>query len=147
MPLLPPPQKNRSPPSELESRHADSRRHFEALQDLAGFRINTPHIAVVAFPRAVPELAVDPGDAGDDAVGLDGAQDGAGLRIDLMDLAAAMLPDPKYWRALLGRRRERVLRRGTWRITEAVAKSACEMGVVVKATGVGDLAQGLVRTQ
>jgi hypothetical protein len=29
-------------------------------------------------------------------------------------------------------------------MTEAVAKFACEMGVVAKATGVGDLAQGLV---
>ena len=43
----------------------------------------------------MPELAVDPGDAGDEAVGLDGAEDRAGLGIDLMDLAVAVLPDPE----------------------------------------------------
>ena len=60
-----------------------------------GLRIDAPQIALVAFPGAVPELAVDPGDAGDEAVGLDGAQDRAGFGIDLMDLALAVLPDPE----------------------------------------------------
>ena len=45
------------------------------LQHLAGLRIDAPQVALVAFPGAVPQLAVDPGDAGDEAVGLDGAQD------------------------------------------------------------------------
>ena len=58
----------------LEPRHARSRRHPEPLQDLARSRIDLPHIALVTFPGAVPELAVDPGDPGDDAVGLDGAK-------------------------------------------------------------------------
>jgi hypothetical protein len=58
-------------------------------------RIDAPHIALVAFPGSVPKLAVAPGDAGDDAVALDGAEDRAGLRIDLVDLPTAMLPDPK----------------------------------------------------
>ena len=50
---------------------------------------------VVAFPGAVPELAVDPGDAGDEAVGLDRAEHRPGLRIDLVDLAVAVLADPE----------------------------------------------------
>jgi hypothetical protein len=40
----------------------------------------------------MPELAVDPGDPGDDAVGLDGAKNRPCLGIDLMDLPAPMLP-------------------------------------------------------
>ena len=43
----------------------------------------------------MPELAVDPGDAGDEAVGLDGAKDRACLGIDLVDLPVAILPDPE----------------------------------------------------
>src|SRR3954447_8086131 len=43
----------------------------------------------------MPELAVNPCHPGDDAVTLDRAQDRACLRIDLVDLAAAMLPYPK----------------------------------------------------
>src|SRR5262245_4646226 len=75
----------------LEPRHACSSRHLEPLQHLSRSRIDPPHIALVAFPGAVPELAVDPGDPGDDAVGLDGAQYRPCLGIDLMDLAAPML--------------------------------------------------------
>jgi hypothetical protein len=58
----------------LEPRHAQSGRHVEPLQDLSGARIYPPQIALVAFPGAVPELAVDPGDPSDEAVGLDGAK-------------------------------------------------------------------------
>src|SRR5262245_61684138 len=79
----------------FEPRHACSRRHLEPLQHLSRSRIDAPHVALVAFPGAVPELAVDPGDPGDDAVGLDGAQDRPGLGIDLVDLPAAMLPHPE----------------------------------------------------
>jgi hypothetical protein len=43
----------------------------------------------------VPELAIDPGDPGDDAVGLDGAKYRPCLGIDLMDLPAPMLPHPE----------------------------------------------------
>src|SRR5262245_3535860 len=60
-------------PIGLEPRHACSRRHLESLQDLARSRIDPPQFALVTFPGAVPELAVDPGDPGDDAVRLDGA--------------------------------------------------------------------------
>src|SRR5260221_9945500 len=54
-----------------------------------------PQLAFVTFPGAVPELSVDPGHAGDEAVGLDGAQNRPGLGIDLMDLPVPMLPHPE----------------------------------------------------
>src|SRR2546430_6901007 len=43
----------------------------------------------------MPQLAVDPGDPGDDAVALDGAENRPCLGIDLMDLPAPMLPHPE----------------------------------------------------
>src|SRR6266513_5467031 len=79
----------------LEPRHAYSRRHLEPLPDLSRSRIDSPQIALVTFPGAVPELAVDPGDPGDDAVGFDGAKNRPCLGIDLMDLPAPMLPHPE----------------------------------------------------
>src|SRR5450631_544038 len=79
----------------LESRHADAGRHVDLLQNLAGLRIDPAQFAFVGFPGAVPEFAVDPGHAGDEAVRLDGANDRPGLRIDLMNPAVAMLPNPE----------------------------------------------------
>jgi hypothetical protein len=43
----------------------------------------------------VPELAVDPGHSGDKAPGLDAAKNGAGLRIDLVDLLRPILAHPE----------------------------------------------------
>ncbi|MNT36534.1 hypothetical protein D3C72_1726220 [compost metagenome] len=43
----------------------------------------------------MPELPVDPGHAGDKAVGLQGAQHAPGLGIDLMDPALAVLAHPQ----------------------------------------------------
>src|SRR5262249_41382613 len=43
----------------------------------------------------MPELVVEPGDAGNEAVRLDGAYDRAGLRVDLVNLTIAILPDPE----------------------------------------------------
>src|SRR5438045_784315 len=43
----------------------------------------------------MPELAVDPGDAGHEALAFDGAKYRARVRIDLMDLALAVLSDPE----------------------------------------------------
>ena len=91
----PPPQKKRSPPSDSRPDTPFAGRHIEPLQHFAGLRIDPPHVALVTFPGAVPELAVDPGDAGDEAFGLDGAKDGPGLRIDLMDLAVPVLSHPQ----------------------------------------------------
>src|SRR5258705_13880633 len=79
----------------LEPRHARSGRHLELLQDLSRSRIDSPQIALVAFPGAVPELSVDPGDPGDEAVGLDRAKNRSGLRINLMDLPVPMLSHPE----------------------------------------------------
>src|SRR5512135_1461195 len=44
----------------------------------------------------MPELAVDPGDAGDEAVGLDGAENSPRMRIDLMYLALPILAYPQH---------------------------------------------------
>jgi hypothetical protein len=43
----------------------------------------------------MPELAVHPGDAGDEAIRFDRAQDSAFLGVDLVDLAGVVLADPK----------------------------------------------------
>src|SRR5579883_2640734 len=45
----------------FEPRHGDPWRHLEPLQHLACLGIDAPQIALLAFPGAVPELAVDPG--------------------------------------------------------------------------------------
>ena len=79
----------------LEAADAGAARHLQPLEHGAALRVDAADVALVAFPGAVPQLAVDPGHAGDEAVGLDGAQDGAGLGIDLVDLAIAVLPDPQ----------------------------------------------------
>src|SRR5262245_37071345 len=79
----------------LEPRHTRAARHLQPLQDLARTRVDPPHITLLAFPGAVPQLAVDPGDAGDDAVGVDGTEDGACVGSDLMDPPAPVLPNPE----------------------------------------------------
>ena len=53
------------------------------------------NITLAVVPRAVPKLAIHPRDAGDEAIGFDGAQHFSGLGIHLMDLAPAMLPYPE----------------------------------------------------
>src|SRR5262245_11543066 len=70
----------------FEPRHGSALRHLDPFQHLSRLRIDAPEIALVAFPGAVPQLAIDPGDAGDEAVGVDGAEDRSGLRVDLVDL-------------------------------------------------------------
>jgi hypothetical protein len=59
----------------------------------------------------VPELSVDPGDAGDEALGLDRAKNRSGLRIDLIDLPVSILPHP-----------ERALRPREPRVTTAAGR-------------------------
>src|SRR5262249_29504517 len=50
---------------------------------------------LVTFPGAVPQISVDPGDSGDEAIGLDRAKNLPRLRIDLIDLAVPILPHPE----------------------------------------------------
>src|SRR6185503_4576814 len=79
----------------LESRDVHAFGHLDRFENVPGARIDASDLALVAFPRAVPQLAVDPGHAGDMAIGLDGAKDLPGLGIDLMDLPIPMLTDPE----------------------------------------------------
>src|SRR5258706_8287769 len=79
----------------LEAGNAHSGRHPETLQDLTRVRIDPPQFALLAFPGAVPEFAVDPGDPGNEAVGLDRAQNRPGFRIDLTDLPVPILSHPQ----------------------------------------------------
>jgi TMEM175 potassium channel family protein len=79
----------------LEPRYAHTGRHLEPVQDLSRSGVDSPHIALVAFPGAVPEFSVDPGDPGDEAVGLDRTENRPCLRIDLMDLPVAILSHPE----------------------------------------------------
>jgi hypothetical protein len=72
-----------------------ARRHLEAFQNVSRSRIDVPQLALVTFPGAVPEFAVDPGDPGNEAVGLNRAKNSPCLWIDLKDLPVAMLPDPE----------------------------------------------------
>src|SRR6266540_4792905 len=79
----------------LEPRNTHSRRHLEPLQDFSRSRIDSPQIALVTFPGGVPELSVDPGDPGDEAVGVEGAKNRACLGIDLINLPVPILPHPE----------------------------------------------------
>src|SRR5216684_973618 len=79
----------------LEPRNAHAVRHLEPLQDLSGSGIDSPQIALVTFPGAVPELSVDPRDPGDETVGFDRAENRPRFGIDLMDLPVSILPDPE----------------------------------------------------
>src|SRR5262249_29263714 len=78
----------------FEARHADTLGHGDRFQHLAGLRVDVPEVALLLFPGAVPELAIHPGDAGDEAATFNGAQDPAGVGIDLVDLAFAIDTDP-----------------------------------------------------
>src|SRR5439155_27143223 len=58
-------------------------------------RIDSSQLALAAFQGGVPELSVNPGDAGHEAVRLDGAENRPGFGIDLVDLPAPILTDPE----------------------------------------------------
>jgi len=79
----------------FEPGHVHSRWHVDLLQHLARLGINSPQVALAAFQGGVPELSIDPGDAGHEAVGFDRAQNLACLRVDLMDLPITILSDPQ----------------------------------------------------
>src|SRR5262245_35462488 len=59
----------------FETADADAARHREPLEHYTALRVDPAQLAFVAFPGAVPQLAVDPRHAGDESVGFDGAQD------------------------------------------------------------------------
>src|SRR5262245_45838388 len=79
----------------LKPGYTHSRRQLEALDDFSCFRIDPPQFAFVTFPGAVPEFAVDPGDPGDKAIGLDGAKNRACIGIDLVDLPLPVHAHPE----------------------------------------------------
>jgi len=64
------------------------------LEHGAALRVDSADLALVAFPGAVPQLAVDPGHAGDEAVGLDGAHNGRPSGDRSVDLAIAGTAPP-----------------------------------------------------
>src|SRR4030095_10483059 len=79
----------------LHSGHGDASGQFEALEDFARFRIDAADFALVGFQGGVPEFAVDPGNARDEPIRFDRAQDGAGLGFNLVNLAGAILSHPE----------------------------------------------------
>src|SRR3569623_1327060 len=80
--------------------------HGQPLQHLAGLRVDAADVRGAPFPGSVPQLAVDPGHARDESVRLDGAQDGAAVGIDQVDLPRRVLPDEA---GPLGPRQPRIL--------------------------------------
>src|ERR1700729_3999855 len=56
----------------FKPRYGDTARHLDLLQHFSGLRIDAPQITLVGFQGTVPQLVIDPGDAGDEAVGFDG---------------------------------------------------------------------------
>src|SRR6266542_1077650 len=79
----------------LQTGYGDASGHLQALEDLARLRIDAAELALLGFQGAVPELAVHPGNARDEAIRINRAQDRAGLGVDLADLAGAILSDPE----------------------------------------------------
>src|SRR3546814_3714748 len=65
------------------------------FEDLAAVGVDAAQFTFVTFPGAVPEVAIDPAHAGDETVRFDRAQDLAAVRIDLMNLALAVLAHPQ----------------------------------------------------
>src|SRR6185369_11277891 len=93
--------------------HSDALGQFEALEDFARLWIDAADFAPLGFQGGVPEFAVDPGDARDETIRFDRAQDGAGLGVNLVNLAGAVLSHPERPLgpgqarvAAVGRRRE-----------------------------------------
>ena len=79
----------------FEPGHVHPRWHIDFLQHLPGLGIDSSQLALASFQGAVPQLSVDPGDAGHEAVGFDCAQNLSRLRVDLMDLAITILSYPQ----------------------------------------------------
>ena len=76
----------------LEPRHRPTPGGMSSLSKTSPFEDRTASIAVVTFPGAVPELSVDPGDPGDEAVGLDRAKETAPVRDGLDQSPVPIFP-------------------------------------------------------
>src|SRR5262245_27261386 len=59
----------------FKARHADAVRHLDQLQHFARLRIDPAEIAFLIFPGTVPKLLANPGDAGHEALRIDGTED------------------------------------------------------------------------
>ena len=70
-------------------------RHVQPFKHFTRLWVDTAQVAFVAFPRAMPQLAIDSGHARNEPVAFDRAQHLTGLGIDLMDPAAAVLTNPE----------------------------------------------------
>src|SRR4051812_33457298 len=79
----------------FEAADAGAGGHGQPFEHGAALRVDASQLAFFGLPGAVPELAVDPGHAGHEAVRLDAPDHRARGRIDLVDLAVAVLPDPQ----------------------------------------------------
>src|ERR1700748_2086259 len=79
----------------LKAGNVGSLGHVDLLKNIPGVRIDPAQIALLAFPGGVPEFSIQPADAGDEAVGLDGAKNWTGLGIDLMYIPVSVLPHPQ----------------------------------------------------
>src|SRR5690606_20993124 len=79
----------------LKAADTDAVRHLQPFQHRATGGINTANLAFVFFPRTMPQLAINPGHACYEAIGLDTANDFSAARINLMDLAILILADPQ----------------------------------------------------
>jgi len=79
----------------LKSGNVHPSRHLNSLKNLSGSRIYLPQITFITFPGGMPQLSIDPGDSGHEAIGFDCAKDGACFGIDLVDLPCPILPNPE----------------------------------------------------
>src|SRR4051794_36315501 len=70
-------------------------RHLQSFEYGTVFWVDAADIALVSFPCSMPEFTINPGYAGDETVGLDGAENGAGVWVDLVDSAVAVLAYPQ----------------------------------------------------
>src|ERR1051326_6929764 len=79
----------------LKTGHRNAGGHVELFEDFTRVRIYAAKLAFLGFQCAVPELAVDPGNARDESIRFDGAEDGAGPGVNLVNLAGAVLSNPE----------------------------------------------------
>src|SRR6185369_9122943 len=138
-------------PVRLQPAHRRPRGHRQAGQHLTRPGVDPADVGVAAFPRPVPELAVVPGDAGDEAVRLDRAQDRARFGIDPVDLPVEVLPhpqrplapgQPRVAPAAGGGDRRQDLARRRVDLVDAVTRDLEEVPAVEGRPGVTDDVQG-----